>query len=338
MHVRHCPAASRPVPKAASAAAAQPVVPVWGRVALLGQRAGRRALPCGEPEPGRRMRRAASVPLVSSESWGFRGVGCNGVRCQRDLFHRQYLGHFQLQAILPGKPDLFRGGVADLDVWLLRQDGHLHGLSHFFRSLLRSGSPGGLSGVRRGASAGARAAVSGAGPPAGVPARRPTGRDKAGHPVPARAQTFCKPHSLAPFHKNSYYYNMHGGDEMQAPPSFFWWRNKNRKNSLGRIANFELWVCCKMTKRNLTRPEWLAGRLPGWQRLRPYRSCRVRTTPGERNGRQGRPQPDVPMPSASSAMRMHTACSNQHSTSERGRSLTPQPAVSASANAMRMAL
>ncbi len=36
LHVRRCPAASRPVPKAASAAAAQPVVPVWGRVGTAG--------------------------------------------------------------------------------------------------------------------------------------------------------------------------------------------------------------------------------------------------------------------------------------------------------------
>ena len=28
---------------------------------------------------------------------------------------------------------------------------------------------------------------------------------------------------------------------------------------------FDLRVCCKITKRNLTRPEWPAGRLPGWQ-------------------------------------------------------------------------
>ena len=71
--------------------------------------------------------------------------------------------------------------------------------------------------------------------------------------------------ALSPFHKNSYYYNMHGGDGMQALPSFFGGVNKNRKNSLGKIANFELRVCCKITKRNLTRPEWPAGRLPGWQ-------------------------------------------------------------------------
>ena len=71
--------------------------------------------------------------------------------------------------------------------------------------------------------------------------------------------------ALSPFHKNPYYYNMHGGDEMQAPPPFFGGVNKNRKNSLGRIADFELRVCCKITKRNLTRPEWPAGRLPGWQ-------------------------------------------------------------------------
>ena len=73
--------------------------------------------------------------------------------------------------------------------------------------------------------------------------------------------------------------------------------------------------------------------------LRPYRSCRVRTTPGERNGGRVGPSRMFRMPSASSAMRMHTAfCSNHHSTSERGRSLTPQPKASASANAMRMAL
>ena len=71
--------------------------------------------------------------------------------------------------------------------------------------------------------------------------------------------------ALSPFHKNSYYYNMHGGDGMQAPPPFFGGVNKNRKNSLGRITNFELRVCCKITKRNLTRPEWPAGRLPGWR-------------------------------------------------------------------------
>ena len=72
-------------------------------------------------------------------------------RGQRDLFHRPYLGHFQLQAILlPGKPDLFRGGVADLDGRLLRQDGHLHGHSHFLGYFFGQGLPGGLSGVRRG--------------------------------------------------------------------------------------------------------------------------------------------------------------------------------------------
>ena len=85
-------------------------------------------------------------------SRGFRGGGvCVGGRCQRDLFHRPYLGHFQLQAILlPGKPDLFRGGVADLDGRLLRQDGHLHGHSHFFGYFFGQGLPGGLSGIRRG--------------------------------------------------------------------------------------------------------------------------------------------------------------------------------------------
>lgn len=49
--------------------------------------------------------------------------------------------------------------------------------------------------------------------------------------------------ALSPFHKNSYYYNMHDGDGMQAPPPFFGGVNKNWKNSLGRIANFELRVC-----------------------------------------------------------------------------------------------
>ena len=52
--------------------------------------------------------------------------------------------------LLPGKPDLFRGGVADLDGRLLRQDGHLHGRSHFLGHFFGQGLPGGLSGVRRG--------------------------------------------------------------------------------------------------------------------------------------------------------------------------------------------
>ena len=97
--------------------------------------------------------RASNYPAIALYgSRGFRGGGvCVGGRCQRDLFHRQYLGHFQLQAILlPGKPDLFRGGVADLDGRLLRQDGHLHGHSHFFGHFFGQGLPGGLSSVRGG--------------------------------------------------------------------------------------------------------------------------------------------------------------------------------------------
>lgn len=73
--------------------------------------------------------------------------------------------------------------------------------------------------------------------------------------------------------------------------------------------------------------------------FKSYFCCRAATTTGERNGGRVGPSRMFRMPSASSAMRMHTAfCSNQHSTSERGRSLTPQPKASASANAMRMAL
>ena len=109
------------------------------------------------------------------------------------------------------------------------------------------------------------AAVSGAGTSGWFSSAAADGARQSRAPSASESANILHFIALSPFHKNSYYYNMHGGDGMQAPPPFFGGVNKNRKNSLGRIANFELWVCCKITKRNLTRPEWPAGRLPGCQ-------------------------------------------------------------------------
>ena len=92
MRVKNHPQASSREPRLASTPAIQPVVPVWGRVGTAGGSGlcGGGSFRVGSLSRGVGCGGSFGAVGVVRVSRGFRGGGvCVGVRCQRDLFHRQ---------------------------------------------------------------------------------------------------------------------------------------------------------------------------------------------------------------------------------------------------------
>ena len=99
MRVKNHPQASSREPRLASTPAIQPVVPVWGRAAASGVVSctagfwglcGGGSFRVGSLSRGVGCGGSFGAVGVVRVSRGFRGGGvCVGVRCQRDLFHRQ---------------------------------------------------------------------------------------------------------------------------------------------------------------------------------------------------------------------------------------------------------